>query len=193
MISQVDEAFQKLRKLYKVVQDDPYQRQFAGGTAGFKRYLRRFDRMMDGVSGALSFVGRCPFTTDFLFCHDVWTHIEMAKYDKTEEDRLRDREVLAEYLKQVGGFINTRKLDSYSLYDSNDKRWWKYEYIEKDGCYSIIDGQLKEYDANEKRSILVRYRAAKKKGGWSDPDKHWSPHWKSMARRLMEREREARK
>lgn len=190
VISQVDEAFLKLRKLYKVVQDDAYQRQLAGGVAGFRRYLKKFDRMLDGMGDALVAAGRSPLSESLAFRHDAFTLIEMAKHDKTEEECLRNREILADYLSQVGGFINTRKFTRYNVYNMNEKRWWTEEYIEADKVFSVIDSQLKEFDA--RYHILKRYREDKKRGGWNNPEKHWAPNWKSMARRLLKMEKEGK-
>lgn len=190
IVSQVDEAFIKLTKLYKVVQADAYGRQLEGGVRGFKRYLKKFDRMMDTVGDAIQLVGRAIFKNNVMFGHDVFTLISVAEYDKTEEECLRDREILAVYLTQVGEFINTRKFDRYNVYSTNEKRWWTEEFIEADGVFSIADSQLKEFDATQ--HVLKRYREDLKKGGWNEPDKHWAPNWKSVARRLLEMEKEGK-
>lgn len=190
IVSQVDEAFLKLAKLYKVVWDDPYWRHLKGDVAGFKRYLKKFDRMMDTVGDAIQLVGRAIFKNNVMFGHDIFTFIEMARYDKTDEECLRDREILVVYLRQVGEFINTRKFDRYSVYSTNEKRWWTEEFIEADGVFAIADSQLKEFEAVN--HVLKHYREGEKRGGWDDPEKHWSPPWKSIARRLLIMEKEGK-
>lgn len=193
----IPEAMGKLREAYRAVYDDAYR---ANGTGFFKRYLNRFDHMIQVMAETVSVVYAPRWSTDkredvmpWLFFHDVNAHVFRAKENETQADDCKATIVLEKYLMQVHRFLDTQKFNRFTVYEHNEKRWWDYEFIKEDGVYSIVDEQLEEYAATYKDGILKQYREGLKAGGWNDPEKHWNPWSLSIVRRLMEKKKEGRR
>lgn len=191
----IPEAMGNLRRAYEAVYNDAYR---ASGVGFFRRYLNRFDHMVSVMADALKIVyaprwstGKREDAMPWRFFHDVFTHIFNAKHGETDEDDKNAMVILEKYLMQVHHFLDTQKFDLFTVYSSNEKRWWDYEFIKEDGIYSIADDQLEEYAATYKGTILKQYREGLKAGGWSDP-KHWTQSMQSVARRLLIMEKEGK-
>jgi len=155
----IPEAMGKLKEAYGAVYNDAYR---ASGVGFFKRYLKRFERMLDQMVTAVETVqlkryydtGKDPSgggldidSGPIHFFHEAVHFIMNARYNQTRVEDKKAMVVLEKYLIQVHVFLERKEFDRFSVYDYFDghEYWWNWVYSEEDHVYTIADEDLEEY------------------------------------------------
>lgn len=143
------ENLAKLKEAYDNVKNHQYRVDRAGRLS---HYITAFEDMIHIFSGAISLYADMPYdfasTPNMLF-HEIYhflKRVEDSRKDHGEQQHSSDLIVLERYLVQVHHFIDTKKIDEFSVYLRGE--WYKFRYFPDVRVYSVVDEHIDKYVNN---------------------------------------------
>jgi hypothetical protein len=194
----IPEYMDKLRKAYEEVYNDVYRETQHGY---FKRYLKKFQRMLDAMEAAVSWVqmlrshehNNNPHISPIHFFHEADHFVENCKYHTKLSEDSGAMIILERYLIQVHRLLDTKKFDRFSVYSGDcwgNHLWFDFVYSEEDKAYVVADEYVEDYA--KAYNLVEKYKNGPDSFDLSRWNNRITRNCVSVLRRLKEQKRKKR-